>query len=283
MFAENSHVQRSFTLSTTNTIYFWSYKCYCIPHSERFNKRLRVLAAQRDNESNTTNDYSMTEETNRGQAKEEAPAVESRQVQLDHWMCLVGRADNVQFVQHISAHLSHMCSLFTASSIVFGCIPKLFHTNLWRKVVPAFYMEHQFIMESQLSSTCKLILPPLHTPADKVFVYGTIKKKKKKPHNVLSVSFSCLCLPFTLRPYSCWTRTKTHKARTLWWMSHMCHPVSGVFLSVWVGSGVTQQALSSAEGELWKPVTNKQRDSLPASHSQMANLSRITNTLYNHI
>lgn len=56
-----------------------------------------------------------------------------------------------------------------------------------------------------------------------------------------------------------------------------------VYLSVWVGSGVTQRALSLAEGELWKPVPNKQRDSLPVSHSQMANLGRIGNILYNQI
>lgn len=104
-----------------------------------------------------------------------------------------------------------MRSLLTAFSIVFVCISKVFYTNLQGKVVPAFYTENQFIVESQLFSTCKLILPPFHTPADKVFVYGK-RKRKRTPNNVLSVSFSCLCLPFTHRPYSCWTRTETHKA-----------------------------------------------------------------------
>lgn len=152
----------------------------------------------------------MTEEKNQGQAKDEAPEVEPCQVQLNLWKSLVYRADSVQFVQRISAHLSHMCLLLTAFSTVLRCIPPNFSTQTSTgKMSRPFYTENRFIGESQLSSTCKLILPPLHTPADKVFVYG---KRRGKNYNVLSVSFSCLCLPFTHRPYSCWTRTETHKA-----------------------------------------------------------------------
>lgn len=56
------------------------------------------------------NDYNMSEKTNRGRAREEATDVKSRQVQLDHLKSLAGRADKVQFVQHISVYLSHMGS-----------------------------------------------------------------------------------------------------------------------------------------------------------------------------
>ena len=42
-----------------------------------------VLAAQQDNETNTANDYNMSEKTNRGRAREEAAEVKPRQVQLD--------------------------------------------------------------------------------------------------------------------------------------------------------------------------------------------------------
>lgn len=71
-----------------------------------FIKWMRFLAAQQDNETHTANDYNMSEKTNRGRAKEEAAEVKLRQVQLDHLKSLAGRADKVQFVQHISAHLS---------------------------------------------------------------------------------------------------------------------------------------------------------------------------------
>ncbi len=129
---------------------------------------------------------------------------------------------------------------------------------------------------SQVSSACKLIPPLPHTPIDKVFL------RKVKKDTFLSVF---LLSRFFIHPRSVFLLyTHRHtRSCTLWWMSHICHPVSWVFLSVWVGSSVTQQALSSAEGELWKAVTNKQRDSLPASHSQMANLGRIRNILHNQI
>lgn len=81
-----------------------------------------VLAAQQDNETNMANDYNMSEKTNRDRAREEATEVKPRQVQLDHLKSLAGTADKVQFVQHISAHLSHMCSLFTAFTTMFGQI-----------------------------------------------------------------------------------------------------------------------------------------------------------------
>lgn len=76
------------------------------------------------------NDYNMTEKTNRGQAKEEATEVKLCQVQLDHLKSLADRADKVQFVQHISAHLSHMCLQLTAFSSTFGQIFTLSHITL---------------------------------------------------------------------------------------------------------------------------------------------------------
>lgn len=133
---------------------------------------------------------------------------------------------------------------------------------------------------SQVSSARKLIpsFPPPHTLQLTRFFYEKGGKK------TLFCLYPC-CLSFSFTHGSVFLLyTHRHtRSCTLWWMSHICHPVSWVFLSVWVGSGVTQQALSSAEGELWKPVTNKQRDSLPAFHSQMANLDRIRNILYNQI
>lgn len=113
------------------------------------------LAAKQDNETNTTNDYNMTEKKNQGLAKDEAPEVEPCHVQLYHWKSLADRADNVQFVQHISAHLSHMCSLLTAFSTVLRCIPPNFSTQTSTgKMSRPFYMENRFIGESQLYSTC---------------------------------------------------------------------------------------------------------------------------------
>lgn len=100
--------------------------CYCITHNEGFIKSMCVLAAQQDNETNMANDYNMSEKINRGQAKEEATEVKSCQVQLDHLKTIAGRADNVQFVQHISGYLSHMCSLFTAFSAMFGQLLRFF-------------------------------------------------------------------------------------------------------------------------------------------------------------
>lgn len=73
-----------------------------------------VLAAQQDNETNAANDYSMSGKTNRGRAREEAADVKPCQVQLEHLRSFAGRADKVQFVQHISVHLSHMCSPLAA-------------------------------------------------------------------------------------------------------------------------------------------------------------------------
>lgn len=81
-----------------------------------------VLAAQQDNETNTANDYNMSEKTNRGRAREEATDVKPCQVQLDHLKSLAGRADKVQFVRHISAHLSHMCS--RSSQLSAPCLDK---------------------------------------------------------------------------------------------------------------------------------------------------------------
>lgn len=132
-----------------------------------------------------------------------------------------------------------------------------------------------------LSTIARKLIPPLPShPQLTRFFYGKGKKKKK-------TFFLSAFLPslFFIHPQSVFLLyTHRHtRSCTLWWMAHICHPVSWVFLSVWVGSGVTPQALSSAVGELWKPVTNKQWDSLPASHSQMANLGRIRNILYNQI
>lgn len=91
---------------------------------------MRVLAAQQDNETNMANDYNMSEKTNRGLAKEEATEVKPCQVQLEHLKSLADRPDKVQFVQHISAHLSHMCSRLTAFSTTFGQIFTLSHITL---------------------------------------------------------------------------------------------------------------------------------------------------------
>lgn len=106
-----------------------------------------VLAAQQDNETNTANDCSMSEKTNRGRAREEATDVKPCQVQLDHLKSLAGRADKVQFVRHISTHLSHMCSLLTAFSTTFGQIFALSRTTLWGKDVLIFYLGVEFIYD----------------------------------------------------------------------------------------------------------------------------------------
>lgn len=89
-----------------------------------------VLAAQQDNETNTANDYNMSEKINRARAKEEATEVKPRQVQLDHLKSIAGTADKVQFVRHISAYLSHMCSLFIAFSAKFERLFRFFHITL---------------------------------------------------------------------------------------------------------------------------------------------------------
>lgn len=93
-------------------------------------KRVHVLAAQQDNETNMDNDYNMSEKTNRGRAKEEATEVKPCQIQLDHLKSLAGEADKVQFVQHISSHLFHMCSPLSAFSATFGQIFPLSHITL---------------------------------------------------------------------------------------------------------------------------------------------------------
>lgn len=233
-----------------------------------------VLAAQQDNETNMANDYSMSEKTNRGRAREEAADVKPCQVQLDHLKSLAGRADKVQFVQHISAHLSHMCSPLTAFSATFGQIFTLSHITLWGKDVLIFYFGVEFIYDRTKVNSPS----PLTPPTDKIFR----RKGGEKRHFFLSAFLLSLFFIHPRSVFLLYTHRHTRSC-TLWWMAHICHPVSWVFLSVWVGSGVTPQALSSAVGELWKPVTNKQWDSLPASHSQMANLGRIRNILYNQI
>lgn len=106
---------------------------------------MRVLAAQQDNETNMANDYNMSEKTNRGRAREEATDVKPCQVQLDHLKSLAGRADKVQFVQHISANLSHMCSLLLAFSTTFGQIFTLSHIILRGEDALDFYLGVQFI------------------------------------------------------------------------------------------------------------------------------------------
>lgn len=186
------------------------------------------------------------------------------------------RTDKVQFLRHISSHLSHMCSLLMAFSAVFTHTFKLSHTNLRGEGVLLFYMWVKFISQSisQLSCTCKLILP-LHPNWQCIWAW----KEKEKDYTAVLHDFSFLPSLSCLHPQNVLlldTRRNTQSC-TLWWTSHMCHPVSGVFLSVWVGSGVTQQRESCESQSLTS------RDSLPASHSQMANLSRITSILYNHI
>lgn len=166
---------------------------------------------------NMVNDYNMSEKTNRGRAKEEATEVKLCQVQLAHLKSLAGRADKVQFVQHISAHLSHMCSLLTAFSASFGQIFTLSHITLWGKDVLDFHLGLSLSRNaiSQVSSTCKLIPPLLHTPIDKVLVRG-----KGKRH------FLCLFflfpLPFSLSftPYLsfCFTHTELYPVESV---SHM--------------------------------------------------------------
>lgn len=108
---------------------------------------MRVLAAQQDNETIVANDYSMSEKTNRDHAREEAADVKPCQVQLNHLKSYAGRADKIQFVQHISAHLSHMCSLLTAFSTTFRQIFTLSHRTLWGKDVPIFYSGVEFIYD----------------------------------------------------------------------------------------------------------------------------------------
>lgn len=104
-----------------------------------------VLAAQQDNEANMANDYNMSEKTNRGQAKEEATEVKPCQVQLEHLKTIAGRADKVQFVQHISYYLSHMCFIFTAFSAKFGQPFRLSHVTLWGKDVLDLHLGFRFI------------------------------------------------------------------------------------------------------------------------------------------
>lgn len=95
-----------------------------------------VLAAQQDNETNTANDYSMSGKTNRGRAREEAADVKPCQVQLDHLRSFAGRADKVQFVQHISVHLSHMCSPLAAFRAVLWANIRTFPRNPLRGRCP---------------------------------------------------------------------------------------------------------------------------------------------------
>lgn len=95
-----------------------------------------VLAAQQDNETNAANDYSMSRKTNRGRAREEAADVKPCQVQLDHLRSFAGRADKVQFVQHISVHLSHMCSPLAAFSAVLWANIRTFPRNPLRERCP---------------------------------------------------------------------------------------------------------------------------------------------------
>lgn len=111
-----------------------------------------VLAAQQDNETNMANDDNMSEKTNSGRAREEATEVKPRQVELDHLKSLAGAADKVKFVQHISAHLSHMCSLLPAFSTAFGQIFTHSHMTLRGKDVLDFYSRVQFIFESHRPS-----------------------------------------------------------------------------------------------------------------------------------
>lgn len=128
----------------------------------------------------------------------------------------------------------------------------------------------------QASSARKLI-PPLA-------LHGGSWQYLKRRKSLFAFWFSCsLSISFTHGLSFCCTYTDTRRAVPCGECLTYAIQLAGYFCLVWVGSGVTQQALSSAEGELWKPVTNKQRDSLPASHSQMANLGRIRNTLYNQI
>lgn len=124
-----------------------------------------VLAARQDNETNTANDYNMSEKINRAQAKEEATEVKSCQVQLDHLKSIAGRADKVQFVQHISAYLSHMCSQFTAFSAKFGQLFRFSHiTHRGKDVLDiwGFSLSRKAII--QVSSARKLIPTPSPTP-----------------------------------------------------------------------------------------------------------------------
>lgn len=95
-----------------------------------------VLAAQQDNETNAANDYSMSGKTNRGRAREEAADVKRCQVQLDHLRSFAGRADKVQFVQHISVHLFHMCSPLAAFSAVLWANIRTFPHNSLRERCP---------------------------------------------------------------------------------------------------------------------------------------------------
>lgn len=95
-----------------------------------------VLAAQQDNETNAANDYSMSGKTNRVRAREEAADVKPCQVQLDHLRSFAGRADKVQFVQHISVHLSHMCSPLAAFSAALWANIRTFPRNPLRERCP---------------------------------------------------------------------------------------------------------------------------------------------------
>lgn len=162
-----------------------------------------VLAAQQDNETNMANDYSMSEKTNRGRAREEAADVKPCQVQLDHLKSLAGRADKVQFVQHISAHLSHMCSPLTAFSAAFGQIFTLSHLTLWGKDVLIFYFGVEFIYDRTKVNSPS----PLTPPTDKIF-----RRKGGKKRHFFRLLSCCLSFSFTHGLSFCCTHTDTRGA-----------------------------------------------------------------------
>lgn len=165
-----------------------------------------VLAAQQDNETNAANDYSMSGKTNRGRAREEAADAKPCQVQLDHLRSFAGRADKVQFVQHISVHLSHMCSPLAAFSAVLWANIRTFPRNALRERCPDLLPQGGCGGGGDLSSaTPKNAIPHLI----KFFVFFIRKERK----GVFFGLFSC-CLSLFHSPTVCLSvvHTETHTA-----------------------------------------------------------------------
>lgn len=128
-----------------------------------------------------------------------------------------------------------------------------------------------------LSAMCNLF-PPTPRSSDKALLYGKRKKKKM----TLSFIFSCSCLCFAFTNTVFFLLDRKTQVCSLWWKCLMCHPVSGVFLSV-SGQQCHSAHFELQHRELWKPAANKRRDSFPSSCSQMPNLSRTLITLYDYL